>query len=59
MKHKHKRKLANTLIDTRFNPSKKYISREYQIDILQQHGASNRKHGVIERGKIYKRFASK
>ena len=42
------------------NPdNKENISRESQIDILQQHGASNRKHGVIERGKIYKRFASK
>lgn len=61
MKHKHKRQLVNSAIDTRFNPALKYISREYQVDLLQQHGASNRKHGVIDKtmNKTYKPFSNK
>lgn len=61
MKHKHKRQLANTAIDNRFNPALKYTSNESEIAFYCQTGASNRKHFIIDKtnNKTYKPFSNR
>lgn len=53
-----KRANSADYIATRFNPMLTYVSKESTIDILQQRGASNRKHYILEKAKTYKRFAN-